>query len=56
MANNLDTCWSGEHVLANIVWDDLQRRAGSDWIEKATDRALWSSLEEAYIQQWTATG
>ncbi|CAD0206008.1 unnamed protein product [Chrysodeixis includens] len=36
--------------------DDLHKRAGSDWMHKAADRALWRTLGEAYVQQWTATG
>ena len=36
--------------------DDLKKVAGSGWMKKAGDRALWRSLGEAYLQQWTAIG
>ncbi|CAK1584698.1 unnamed protein product [Parnassius mnemosyne] len=36
--------------------DDLVRFAGSRWMQVARDRALWHSLGEAYVQQWTCEG
>ena len=36
--------------------DDLKKVAGSDWMAKTGDRALWRTLGEAYVQQWTVTG
>jgi hypothetical protein len=36
--------------------DDLRKVAGGDWMAKTGDRALWRTLGEAYVQQWTAMG
>lgn len=36
--------------------DDLRKRAGSDWVQKATDQAMWCYLGEAYDQEWTVPG
>lgn len=33
--------------------DDLRKVAGKHWMRKAGDRAVWRSLGEAYVQQWT---
>jgi hypothetical protein len=37
-------------------WDDDLRTAGRCWMCQAEDRALWRSLGEAYVQQWTNIG
>lgn len=34
-------------------WTDDLRRISSNWIQDAQDRAGWSRLREAYVQQWT---
>ncbi|CAK1604627.1 unnamed protein product [Parnassius mnemosyne] len=40
-----------------IRWrDDLARHAGNQWMQVARDRALWHSLRETYVQQWTCEG
>lgn len=36
--------------------DDIQRRAGKNWILTAQCRTTWKRLEEAYVQEWTQTG
>ena len=36
--------------------DDLRKTAGRCWMRQAEDRALWRSLGEAYVQQWTNIG
>ncbi|RVE53430.1 hypothetical protein evm_002000 [Chilo suppressalis] len=33
--------------------DDIVKCAGSRWMRIAQDRALWRSMGEAYVQQWT---
>ncbi|KPJ01280.1 hypothetical protein RR46_01415 [Papilio xuthus] len=34
--------------------DDLVKVAGVHWMRAAQDRALWQSMGEAYVQQWTS--
>ncbi|XP_013144778.1 PREDICTED: uncharacterized protein LOC106108224 [Papilio polytes] len=36
--------------------DDLVKVAGAHWMRAAQDRALWQSMGEAYVQQWTTYG
>ena len=36
--------------------DDLIKIARSRLMQVALDRSRWKSIEEAYVQQWTATG
>lgn len=36
--------------------DDIQRRAGKNWMLAAQDRHSWREMEEAYVQEWTHTG
>ena len=36
--------------------DDIKKVAGGGWMRCAEDRALWLSLGEAYVQQWTVVG
>lgn len=36
--------------------DDLSRRTGVNWIQAAQDRMVWKSMEEAFVQEWTAYG
>ena len=36
--------------------DDLLKIAGRRWMQAASDRSLWKSLGEAYVQQWTSIG
>ena len=61
MAVGADESWSGDRVLANVVWDalqpdDLRQVAGGGWMRIAEDRDEWRKLGEAYVQQWTAIG
>lgn len=35
---------------------DLHTMAGSDWVQKATDRVLLCSLGKAGVHQWTTMG
>ena len=34
-------------------WSDDIKRIGGHWIRAAQERTQWSSLKEAYVQQWT---
>ncbi|KPI96886.1 hypothetical protein RR46_05011 [Papilio xuthus] len=36
--------------------DDLVKVAGLHWMWAAQDRALWQSMGQAYVQQWTSLG
>ena len=36
--------------------DDLTKIAGSRWMQVASNRPIWKSLGEAYVQQWTSSG
>jgi len=36
--------------------DNITRLCGKGWIEPAQNRAHWSQLEEAFIQQWRNNG
>lgn len=37
-------------------WNELRKRAGSDWTQKSVEWSLWCALGEvgeAYVQWWT---
>ncbi len=36
--------------------DDLIKVAGSRWMQVASNRPIWKSMGEAYVQQWTSCG
>ena len=36
--------------------DDLIKVAGTRWTQAASNRSLWKSMGEAYVQQWTSLG
>ena len=36
--------------------DDLIQVAGRRWMQAASNRYFWKSMEEAYVQQWTSCG
>ena len=35
--------------------DDISSFAGTGWMNLAQDRGSWKQMEEAFVQQWTAT-
>ena len=36
--------------------EEIKKSHGNNWHNIATDRENWSSMEEAFIQQWRTTG
>jgi len=36
--------------------EEIKKSHGHNWHKIATDREKWSSMEEAFIQQWRTTG
>ncbi|CAH2214523.1 jg25764 [Pararge aegeria aegeria] len=36
--------------------DDINRVAGSRWIQAAQNRGIWNSPQKTYVQQWSSIG
>jgi len=36
--------------------EEIKKFHGNNWHNIVTDREKWSSMEEAFIQQWRTTG
>jgi hypothetical protein len=49
--------WTRGVGRPQLRWtDDVKEIAGINWMQTAQSRATWKLMEEAYVQQWTATG